>query len=72
MLKLEIRREPAVTSVHVRVCLWMPMRLYMRVLYTRRLESVKVVLSSHGSVEDMLESEDALSEQLEALPYLVR
>ncbi|KAL6753879.1 armadillo-type protein [Haematococcus lacustris] len=38
---------------------------------TSRLESVSLVLSN-GALEDMLDNEEQLTEQLDALPYLVR
>jgi hypothetical protein len=37
-----------------------------------RLESVRLVLVQQGSLDDMLDAEEQLSEQLESLPYLVR
>lgn len=37
-----------------------------------RLESVRLVLVQAGSLDEMLDAEEQLSEQLESLPYLVR
>jgi hypothetical protein len=36
-----------------------------------RLESVPLVLTGGGALEDMLDNEEQLAEQLDALPYLV-
>ncbi len=45
------------------------MHLWCRFL---RLESVRLVLAQQGSLDEMLDAEEQLSEQLESLPYLVR
>ena len=46
------------------------MKLLLSVLDCFRLESVALVLQN-TMLEDMLDNEEQLSEQLEALPYLV-